>query len=125
MQKTSITSILDPALSYKIAGTLWMECEGQRFFGPGRVELLTNIEKTGSIKKAAELMGMSYKKAWEMISALNTQAKVPFVVTQKGGDNGGGSIITEEAKQLIAYHLQLRKRFEAFLQKETKELFST
>ena len=99
-----------------------MECEGERFFGPGRVELLQKIEKTGSINKAAGEMGMSYKKAWEMINALNTQAGKPLVVTQTGGEKGGGSVITEEAKQLIAYHQQLRERFMAFLEKETQNL---
>jgi molybdate transport system regulatory protein len=57
-----------------------------------------------------------------MIRALNTQASRPLVVTQTGGDKGGGSSITEEAKQLIAYHKQLRKRFQAFLEKETRQL---
>jgi molybdate transport system regulatory protein len=65
-------------------------------------------------------MGMSYKKAWAMISELNTQASRPLVITQAGGKKGGGSIITEEAKLLITFYQQLRKRFTAFLEKETK-----
>ena len=108
--------------TYRVTGSLWIECEGERFFGPGRVELLQGIEETGSINKAAKKMGMSYKKAWEMINALNNQTVRPFVITQTGGDKGGGSTITAEAKQLIAYHQQLRKRFLSFLEKETKQL---
>lgn len=105
---------------YNVTGSLWIECDGARFFGPGRVELLERIEETGSINKAARQMGMSYKKAWEMISALNLQVSRPFVVTQTGGEKGGGSVITPEAKQLIIYHRQLRQRFSEFLEKETK-----
>lgn len=67
-------------------------------------------------------MGMSYKKAWEMINTLNAQALMPLVITQTGGEKGGGSIITAEAKQLIAFHHQLRQRFLAFLEKETRQL---
>ena len=124
MRPTAVTPILKKKSAYKIAGSLWIECEGERFFGPGRVELLQGIEETGSINKAAKKMGMSYKKAWEMINALNAQAAKPFVITQTGGEKGGGSIITPEAKQLIAYHQQLRKRFLAFLDKETKMLLT-
>ena len=121
MARSSFKSILQQKSSYKITGSLWMECDGERFFGPGRVELLQKIDETGSINKAAKQMGMSYKKAWEMISALNTQTSKPFVITQAGGEKGGGSTITEEAKQLIQYHQQLRNRFIAFLEKETKQ----
>jgi molybdate transport system regulatory protein len=114
------SSILQKSSVYKVTGSLWIECNGERFFGPGRVELLERIEATGSINKAAKQMGMSYKKAWEMINVLNTQTSKPFVITQAGGEKGGGSVITEDAKELIAYHKQLRKRFIAFLEKETE-----
>ena len=124
MDRSSIKSLLQKKSTYKVTGSLWIECEGERFFGPGRVELLQRIEETGSINKAAKLMGMSYKKAWEMISVLNTQASKPFVITQTGGEKGGGSVVTEEAKQLMDYHLHLRQRFLAFLEEETKKLNS-
>jgi len=125
MRQTSVTPILKKKSAYKVTGSLWIECEGERFFGPGRVELLQGIEETGSINKAAKKMGMSYKKAWEMINALNTQATQPFVITQTGGEKGGGSVITPQAKQFITYHRQLRTRFLAFLEKETKQLLSS
>ena len=124
MTDKSLQPILNKKAAYKICGTLWIECDGERFFGPGRVELLEKIEKTGSINKAAKEMEMSYKKAWEMINALNTQAQKPLVVTQAGGEKGGGSVITEEAKLLIKYHQNLRQRFLAFLETETLNLIN-
>lgn len=122
MHQTSVQSILHKEFTYRITGSLWIECGSERFFGPGRVELLQGIEETGSINKAARQMGMSYKKAWIMVNALNTQASQPFVITQTGGEKGGGSVITPEAKRLIRYHQQLRRRFQAFLEKETRLL---
>lgn len=124
MSKAIVKSALNKASVYKVAGSLWIECNGERFFGPGRVELLERIDKTGSINKAAKQMGMSYKKAWEMVSALNSQASKPFVVTQTGGEKGGGSVVTAEAKQLIATHQQLRLRFIDFLAEETRQFNS-
>ena len=117
MHNKSLTSILKKKFDYKINGSLWIECEGEEFFGRGCVKLLRLIEQTGSINKAAKEMGMSYKKAWEMINELNTQAAKPLVITQAGGEKGGGSIITEETKTLIAYHKKSRERFLSFLKK--------
>jgi molybdate transport system regulatory protein len=122
MSKQSLKTVLNKKYAYKVHGTLWIECEGEGFLGPGRVELMQRIENTGSINKAAAEMGMSYKKAWDMINELNTQASKPLVITQAGGEKGGGSVITEGAKTLMAYHQKLRKRFLAFLDKETKNL---
>jgi len=117
-----LKSILKKNLSFKVNGSLWLECGGKKYFGPGPMELLENIAETGSINKAAKQMGMSYKKAWEIINRLNKNATQPLVETQAGGEKGGGSVISSEAKQLIAYHINLRKKFLSFLEKETNLL---
>lgn len=107
---------------FKVNGSLWIENNGTRFFGPGPVELLERIAETGSIKQAAQQMGMSYKKAWDLVNNMNTMAAQPFVVTSTGGEKGGGSILSEEAKQMIQYHRELRERFRQFLEQETARL---
>lgn len=107
---------------FKVNGSLWIEGDGQRFFGPGPVELLEYIDQTGSINQAAKKMGMSYKKAWELINNLNAMAAQPLVTTSTGGEKGGGSILSKEAKQMMAYHRQLRERFRIFLERETARL---
>ena len=114
--------ILSKNKNFTVNGSLWIECNGERFFGPGPVELLERIADTGSISQAAKQMQMSYKKAWEIINMLNTQSAQPLVITQAGGNSGGGSIITSEAKEIIAWYQSLRERFKAFLKKETEEL---
>ena len=87
----STRGILKKNKPFTIKGSLWIECDGERFFGPGPAELLERINETGSINQAAKQMQMSYKKAWEIINMLNTNAAKPFVVTQTGGTSGGGS----------------------------------
>lgn len=118
----STRSILSKNKNFTIKGSLWIECNGERFFGPGPAELLERINNTGSINQAAKQMQMSYKKAWEIINMLNSSSAQPLVVTQTGGSSGGGSVITDEAKALIAWYRQLRDRFLVFLQKETDKL---
>ncbi|MBO9561673.1 MAG: LysR family transcriptional regulator [Niastella sp.] len=107
---------------YKVNGSLWIEGDGTRFWGPGPVELLGHIDATGSINQAAQKMGMSYKKAWEIVNRLNGMATNPMVITATGGEKGGGSSISAEAKEMIAYHKGLRERFKQFLEEETKQL---
>ena len=113
---------INKSKDFVVNGSLWIESNGERFFGPGPVELLERIEKTGSINQAARQMEMSYKKAWEIINSLNTSTDNPFVVTQTGGTSGGGSTITVEARKMISRYRQLREAFGAFLEKETKKL---
>ena len=115
-------TILKNAKHYKICGSLWIEFEGNRCFGPGRMQLLQEIEKSGSINKAAKAMDMSYKKAWTMINELNEQFAKPMVITQSGGEGGGGSILTDAAKALMNYHEELRNRFANFLKNEMQTL---
>ncbi|HWZ14944.1 MAG TPA: hypothetical protein VNW95_06865 [Mucilaginibacter sp.] len=118
----SIKDILKNPGNVKINGSLWIESNGQHFFGPGPVELLERIEATGSISMAAKEMKMSYKKAWELVNNLNAQMINPVVIPQAGGEKGGGSTITAEAIKLIQYHRQMRERFAAFLEAESARL---
>ena len=120
----SIREILKKKKEFTVNGSIWIECNGERFFGPGPAQLLDLISDTGSINKAAKQMKMSYKKAWAIISSLNTEARQPFVVTQAGGNRGGGSVITDEAKAMIIWYKELRERFTALLEKETVKLNS-
>src|ERR1700733_2206872 len=87
----------EPAI--KVNGSLWLEADGKRFFGPGPVELLERIAETGSISEAAKAMKMSYKKAWELVKTLNERSITPMVVPRTGGEHGGGSTITDEARE--------------------------
>ena len=63
--------------------------------GPGKIELINAIEIAGSISGAAKLMGMSYRRAWKLIEAMNGDFISPLVVTNAGGSGGGGAQVTE------------------------------
>lgn len=95
----------------------WIYVDGERFFGPGRMQLLGEIEKSGSISRAAKAMGMSYKKAWEMVEQMNAKSTVPYVVTQKGGSGGGGTQLTEAAKRLMKEYDDLVQKLENVVEK--------
>jgi molybdate transport system regulatory protein len=67
----------------------WIDVDGEKFFGPGPAELLQLVEETGSIASAAKSMGMSYKKAWGIITNMNTKSLKPLVISHKGGKIAG------------------------------------
>ena len=100
-------------------GMMWLELEGERCFGLGRMQLLQCIDKTGSMNRAAKEMKINYIKAWTMISELNEQFTEPKVITQSGGEGGGGSVLTNAVRLLMNYHIEIREKFAAFLKLET------
>jgi len=73
--------------------------------GPGKVDLLGLVGKTGSIREAADRMGMSYMRAWTLIKTMNTCFKQPLVEAVRGGSKHGGAKLTETGrKALKLYH---------------------
>ena len=98
----------------------WVDIDGVKFFGPGRAELLELIEESGSISQAAKSMGMSYKKAWAMIDEMNTLGQKPYVITQKGGQKGGGAEVTVTGKKVVVAYNTLMNKLQAIVNKETE-----
>jgi molybdate transport system regulatory protein len=73
--------------------------------GPGKARLVTLISDTGSISAAARKMGMSYRRAWQLVEALNKSFNEPVVLTAVGGKRGGGAEVTDFGKRLVeSYH---------------------
>ena len=71
--------------------------------GPGKLRLLQNIDKHGSISAAGRAMNMSYRQAWSLVDQLNQAFSEPVVMSQTGGKSGGGAALTEFGKLLIAH----------------------
>lgn len=69
--------------------------------GPGKAELVERIAETGSISAAARGMGMSYRRAWQLVEGLNKACREPVVITAIGGKRGGGAEVTAFGKSLV------------------------
>jgi molybdate transport system regulatory protein len=77
--------------------------------GPGKVRLLEFIADTGSIRKAAAGMKMSYRKAWLLLQALEETFGAPLADTATGGKDGGGACLTPLGKLVAARYRLLEK----------------
>jgi molybdate transport system regulatory protein len=102
----------------KIKGHFWVEMEEKDFLGPGRVELLERIGKFGSLRKAATSMGLSYRKAYYMIRAVNDLWSQPLVELKKGGPGGGRATLTKTGKQFVINYHQITQNIVTFLTKQ-------
>ncbi len=98
--------------------------DGEILFGKGKTELLECIDKTGSILKAAGMMGINYKKAWVHLDTLQTNAGEQLVIKRQGRSENSGTRLTERAKELMKNYEILQKDIENYANKRFKELFS-
>jgi molybdate transport system regulatory protein len=69
--------------------------------GPGKIALLEAIGGQGSISAAGRALGMSYRRAWELVEQLNTLMTEPVVEAAPGGAGGGGARLTPSGRALV------------------------
>ena len=69
--------------------------------GPGKARLVDLIASTGSISAAARAMGMSYRRAWLLVAAMNESFREPVIIAETGGRSGGGARVTPFGKRLV------------------------
>ena len=93
--------------------SLRVDLEPSGRVGPRKVALLEQIGALGSIAAAGRSMGMSYRRAWELVEELNRCFSDPVVETRIGGNTRGGATLT-------ALGLEVVKRFRAIEDKATK-----
>ncbi len=77
-------------------GHLRVTFSDEFYMGPGRADLLEGIAATGSISAAGKAMGMSYKRAWGLVQAMNEGWHAPLVEASRGGAGQGGATLTAD-----------------------------
>ena len=108
-------------MDYKIKSRIWIEADGNILLGEGRVSLLKAIEAEGSLSKAAKSLGMSYKKAWSLIDAVNKRAETPVTTSSIGGKGGGGATLTAYGKSLVDAFDTINENCWKFLDEQIKQ----
>lgn len=89
--------------------------------GPGKAELLEAIGRSGSISAAAREMGMSYRRAWLLVEAVNAAFVEPVVATATGGSGGGGAQLTDFGAEVVARYRKMEQLAERAVTKEFAE----
>src|SRR5271156_7234339 len=101
MQKSSVRTV--PTLSVRI------DLDAEDRIGPGKIQLLENIRKFGSISAAGRAMDMSYKRAWDLVDEINRICRQAAVERQTGGGNGGGAALTPFGISLVVRYRKIER----------------
>lgn len=92
------------------------------YIGPGRADLLEGIAKTGSISAAGKAMGMSYKRAWGLVQALNDGFGASLVETNRGGAGQGGAVLTPLGQEVLARYRDMQRKTESAIAEDVAAL---
>jgi molybdate transport system regulatory protein len=90
--------------------------------GPGKIALLEAIEQTGSISAAGRKLGMSYRRAWLLVDALNRAFHQPLITTATGGREGGGTALTPVGIDVVRRYRRIETMATAATSKEINAL---
>ena len=107
-----------------VRAKLWLEINGNPFFGEGRVQLLKGIEKYGSINQAAKAADIPYRRAWSYLHAMEKRLGIKMLNTRIGGANGGGTELSKEAREFLCKFEYLSSNLERFIEKEFSGYFN-
>jgi molybdate transport system regulatory protein len=88
--------------------------------GPGKVDLLEAVAETGSIAAAARRMGMSYRRAWLLVDAVNRCFKQDVVATATGGRGGGGAAVTPFGLEVLHRYREMEAKAQASVADEVE-----
>lgn len=95
--------------NWKVSAPLRVVCGNQKLFGPGIARLLRGVQQSGSIRKTAAEMGMSYSKAWNILRNCERDLGFALLDRHAGGANGGGATLTAAGADMLI-------RYDAFVQ---------
>ncbi len=87
------------------------------YVGPGKIQLLEAIRKSGSLSQAARDLGMSYRRAWLLVDSLKNSFREPLTVASTGGKGGGGVQLTEFGETLIDSYRSLEREIDKLAQR--------
>lgn len=91
-------------------------------FGPGKADLLEAIRDHGSISAAGKQLGMSYRRAWLLVDAMNRSFRTPLVETAAGGLAGGGAILSALGEDVLRRYRVLEQAVAKITDKGFAEL---
>ncbi|MGI4849884.1 MAG: winged helix-turn-helix domain-containing protein [Janthinobacterium lividum] len=104
--QAGIASASAPQASFRLRVRLG----DQIAIGPGKIALLEAIGTEGSISAAAKRLGMSYKRAWDLLNTINQSLATPAIGSERGGPHGGGSVLTPEGRELVRLYRAIEVR---------------
>lgn len=98
--------------------------DGDIAFGPGKADLLAAIHEHGSISAGGRALGLSYRRAWQMVDMLNRCFKKPLIESTLGGRRGGGAVVTPAGLEVLKRYRAFTKALSRVSKKSAKPLLA-
>ena len=108
---------------FRVRSKVWLEYRGRAFLGDGRLRLLAAVERTGSINAAARDLGISYRKGWAQLQAMEEHAPFPLLERRSGGRGGGATLLTADARAMLESFKRLREQVNTAADQSFTETF--
>ena len=113
MERTFSNGISNIHLHYKI----WMsDKEENGILGDGKWQILKLIDEKGSMKAACDELGYTYRRTWGNLKKIEQFFGFPLLEKQRGGSDGGRTLLTPEGKKLIAAFDHFHSSIDAVIQ---------
>jgi molybdate transport system regulatory protein len=106
----------------EIKAKFWIENSGEVVLGGGKAALLLAVDRLGSIQRAADEFGMSYRHAWGAIKKIEQRAGFKIVDTRVGGKDRGAQL-TLKGKEFIEETNSVLKDLQKVVEKRFKQNF--
>jgi molybdate transport system regulatory protein len=106
----------------EIKAKFWIENRGEVVLGGGKTALLLAVDRLGSIQRAADEFGMSYRHAWGVIKKIERRAGFKILDTRLGGKDRGAQL-TPKGKAFVKHVDSLLKNLQGIVEKRFKQKF--
>lgn len=90
--------------------TIRIDFDPGRSLGHGKVRLLEQIDRHGSISAAARAMDMSYRRAWLLVEEVSQLFTEPIIARQTGGKGGGHARLTVFGRALVQIYRSIQNQ---------------
>ena len=110
-----IKTNIKPAIKLSVVNA---DSKDRAVLGRGVVALLLNVERYGSLNKAAKEMQMSYSKAWKLISKTEEALDIKLMIKKRPS----GSELTDQGKLLAKTYTSLSTETQKFAEEKFAEL---
>lgn len=106
----------------KLSTKIFIESGDDYVLGPGRLELLKAVRDLGSLRKAAQHFGMSYRWAWGRLDDAEKRMGITLLARTDNVVRGRPKQLTQEAIDLIAWADKTSARVETVLREMEEEM---
>lgn len=105
-----------------VKAKFWVTLGPRTLFGDGKADLLEAVDRLGSLRSAAQSMGMSYRYAWGLLRELDDAAGFSFL-EHSGTGPRANLRLTKKGRRFIDAYRAFRAPLDGMVEKSFRRTF--